>query len=93
MASPEARVLVLFLDDTHAQDLFQEMINRNVESGYFQIIASDSWGSRTDFIPGLEAPAVGMFIHQYKDFLKKNILYDLEIDDCNPNNLFFVFII
>ena len=62
MAKPEARVLVLFLTDSDARGLFQEMVNSNVEPGYFQIIASDSWGTRTDFIPELEAQAIGKFI-------------------------------
>ncbi|XP_022103847.1 metabotropic glutamate receptor 8-like [Acanthaster planci] len=61
LAKPEARTLVLFLIDENAQALFGEMLTRNVDPSQFQIVASDTWGARTDYIPGLENQALGAF--------------------------------
>ncbi|XP_071790598.1 uncharacterized protein [Asterias amurensis] len=89
LAKSDARVLVLFLEDDHAIALFQEMVNRNVEPGYFQIIGSDIWGTRSDVIPGLEALAVGALtvffksfpIPMFYDYLLRRTPQD---DDSNP---------
>ncbi|XP_022103854.1 uncharacterized protein LOC110986355 [Acanthaster planci] len=59
LAKPEARTLILFLIDEHARALFGEMDRKNMDPSQFQIVASDTWGARTDYIPGLEDHALG----------------------------------
>ncbi|XP_038059728.1 uncharacterized protein LOC119730772 [Patiria miniata] len=59
LGKPDARTLVLFLTDEHAQALFEVMVDKNIDPGQFQILASDTWGTRTDYIPGFESQAIG----------------------------------
>ncbi|XP_038059729.1 uncharacterized protein LOC119730773 [Patiria miniata] len=66
MAKPEAKTVVVFLFTSHARRLFQELVFMNVSAGQFQFIGSDNWGTRMDYIPGLENPAKGALTVTFK---------------------------
>ena len=59
LTKPEARTLVLFLIDVHAQALLGAMDAKNIDLSQFQFLASDTWGTRADYLPGFEDQVIG----------------------------------
>lgn len=62
LSEPDARTLVLFLSDDDARALFEVMVDKNIDPGQFQILASDTWGTRPDYIPDYESQAIGKHV-------------------------------